>query len=149
MPTLGRTAARDNVAPALHKAQGAVTGTVVPVVATTLAVARDKGGELLDSDVAWEARRRGAAMVKAARGQTTVVPSGRRWKFGLGMITIGTGLGFAFAWLARKLQTPVESYSPSVSPTLPVPSGTDGGAAAPSGTPTDEINLSAGAPTTF
>lgn len=160
MPTLranaARNAARDTVAPALHKAQGAVTTTVVPAVVTGLTVARTKGGDLLDSDVALEARRRGAAIVKAARGETFVATPARRWRFGLGMIAIGTGFGFAVAWIARRLATPVESYTTGTS-TLPVPSGTDGGTvtkpersldgAAPSGTPTNEINLSAGAPT--
>ncbi|HEV2888896.1 MAG TPA: hypothetical protein VGX28_00820 [Frankiaceae bacterium] len=162
MPTLrataARNAARDTVTPALQKAQGAVTTTVVPAVVTGLTVAKAKGSDLLDSDVALEARRRGSAIVKAAKGETfaTTAPS-RRWRFGLGMVTIGTGLGFAIAWLMKRLSTPVESYTTGTS-TLPVPSGTDGGVttpvasadgAAPSGTPTNEINLSAGAPTNF
>lgn len=155
MPTLRATTARDTVTPALHKAQDAFTTTVVPAVATSLATARDKGGELLGSDVASEARRRGSAIVRAARGETFVAPEGRRWRFGFGMVAIGTAFGFGAAWLLRRLQTPVDSYSQS---TMPVPSGTDGGnvtpvpsrdGAAPSGTPTNEINLSAGAPTTF
>jgi hypothetical protein len=159
MPTLRATAARDTVAPALHKAQGAVTTTVVPAVVTGLTVAKTKGGELLESDVALEARRRGAAMFKAAKGETAfTTPTPKRWRFGMGMITIGAGLGFAIAWIAKRLQTPVESYTSGAS-TMPVPSGTDGGnvvtpvpsidGAEPSGTPTNEINLSAGAPTKF
>lgn len=157
MPTLRATAARDTVAPALHKAQGAVTTTVVPAVVTGLTVAKAKGSDFLDSDVALEARRRGSAIVKAARGDTFVTTPARRWRFGLGMIAIGTGIGFGFAWLAKRLSTPVESYTSGTS-TMPVPSGTDGGTvkpvaspdgAVPSGTPTNEINLSAGAPTKF
>jgi hypothetical protein len=158
MPTFRATAARDTVAPALHKAQGAVTTTVVPAVVGGLTVAKTKGGELLDSDIALEARRRGIAIVRAAKGDTLVVPTaGRRWRFGLGMIGLGTGLGFAVAWLMRRLSTPVESYTSGTS-TMPMPAGTEGGnvtpvpsdlGAAPSGTPTNEINLSAGAPTNF
>jgi hypothetical protein len=158
MPTLSATAARDTVAPALQKAQGAVTTTVVPAVVTGLGVAKAKGTELLDSDLTTEVRRRGSAIVKAAKGETLVTPSASRWRFGLGMVAAGTGLGFAIAWLVRKLTTPVDSYTSGTS-TMPVPSGTDGGnvttpvagdaTAAPSGTPTNEINLSAGAPTSF
>ncbi|HEX8001509.1 MAG TPA: hypothetical protein VF519_02310 [Mycobacteriales bacterium] len=161
MPTLRANAARDTVAPALHKAQDTVTSTVVPAVVSGLAVAKSKSGDLLDSDVAHEARRRGAAIVRAARGDLVPATPGRRWRFGIGMIGIGTGIGFLVAWLARRLSTPVESYTTGTS-TLPVPSGTDGGTvtgnvtpvasadgAAPSGTPTNEINLSAGAPTNF
>lgn len=156
MPTLRATAARDTVAPALQKAQGAVTTTVVPAVVTGLAAAKAKSTDLLDSDITTEVRRRGSAIVKAAKGETVVTPS--RWRFGLGMVAAGTGLGFAVAWLVRKLTTPVESYTSGTS-TMPAPSGTDGGnvttpvagsaTAAPSGTPTNEINLSAGAPTSF
>lgn len=161
MPTLrataARNAARDTVAPALQKAQGAVTTTVVPAVVSGLTVAKTKGAGLLDADVTHEARRRGSAIVKAARGETFAAAPARRWKFGLGMVTLGTGLGFAVAWLMKRLSTPVESYTTGTS-TMPVPSGTDGGVttpvpsadgAAPSGTPTNEINLSAGAPTTL
>ena len=162
MPTLRATAARDTVAPALHKAQGAVTTTVVPAVVSGLATAKAKGGELLESDVALEARRRGLAMLHAAKGETFETRPARRWRFGLGMITIGTGIGFAVAWIGRRLATPIDTYTSGAS-TLPVPSGTDGGTtttgnvtpvtsadgSAPSGTPTNEINLSAGAPTTF
>lgn len=163
MPTLRATAARDTVAPALQKAQGAVTTTVVPAVVAGLATAKAKGGDILDSDVALEARRRGTAIVKAAKGDVVFVPTttGSRWRFGLGLVAIGSGIGFAVAWLMRRLSTPVESYTSGTS-TMPVPSGTDGGTvtgnvtpvasadgAAPSGTPTNEINLSAGAPTSF
>ena len=161
MPTLRATAARDSVAPALHKAQDTVTTTVVPAVVTGLTVAKTKGSELLASDVATEARRRGTAIVKAAKGDTIVTAPVRRWRFGLGMIAIGSGVGFGLAWLMRRLSTPVESYTSGTS-TMPVPSGTDGGnvtgnvtpvaspdGAVPAGTPTNEINLSAGAPTTF
>lgn len=157
MPTLRATAARDTVAPALQKAQGAVTTTVVPAVVTGFAAAKAKSTDLLDSDITTEVRRRGTAIVKAAKGETVVAPASR-WRFGLGMVAAGTGLGFAIAWLVRKLTTPVESYTSGTS-TMPVPSGTDGGTvttpvagtatAAPSGTPTNEINLSAGAPTSF
>ena len=158
MPTLRATAARDSVAPALHKAQGAVTTTVVPAVVTGLAAAKAKSSDLLDSDLTTEVRRRGTAIVKAAKGDTLVAAApARRWRFGLGMVAVGTGFGFAIAWLMRKLSTPVDSYTSGAS-TMPVPSGTDGGnvtpvasepGAVPSGTPTNEINLSAGAPTKF
>ena len=127
MPTVTPTAARDQVAPALHKAQETLTDTVIPTVREAIATAFEKSGEILDSDVAWEARRRGTAIVKAARGDTAfVTPTPRRWRFGLGMIGIGTGLGFGIAWLMKKMSTPVESYQ-STPTTIPVPSGTDGG----------------------
>jgi hypothetical protein len=161
MRTVTPTAARDTVTPALHKAQETLTDTVLPTVRDAFATAKVKSADLLDSDLALEARRRGFAMVKAAKGETSIVATpGRRWRFGLGMIATGTAFGFAIAWIARKLSTPVESYTH----TMPVPSGTDGGTVpatgnvtttangtphAPSGTPTNEINLSAGAPTTF
>lgn len=159
MRTVTPTAARDTVAPTLHKAQETLTDTVLPTVRDAFTTARVKGADLLDSDLALEARRRGFAMVQAAKGDTALVTPGRRWRFGLGMIATGTAFGFAAAWLARRFTTPVESYTH----TMPVPSGTDGGTVpatgdvttangtphAPSGTPTDQINLSAGAPTTF
>lgn len=160
MRTVNPTAARDTVTPALHKAQETLTDTVLPTVRDAFSTAKVKGADLLDSDLALEARRRGFAMVKAAKGETALVTPARRWRFGLGMVATGTALGFVAAWIARRLATPVESYTH----TMPVPSGTDGGTVpatgnvtttangtphAPSGTPTDEINLSAGAPTTF
>ena len=160
MRSVNTTAARDTVTPALHKAQDTLTDTVLPTVRDAFFTAKVKGAEMLDSDLALEARRRGFAVVKAAKGDTYVTTPARRWRFGLGMITLGTAFGFAAAWAAKRLATPVESYTH----TMPVPSGTDGGTVpatgnvttgidgttpAPSGTPTDEINLSAGARTTF
>ncbi|HEU0131269.1 MAG TPA: hypothetical protein VFQ85_09805 [Mycobacteriales bacterium] len=155
MPTISRTNARDQVAPALAKAQDTLTDTVLPAVRDALALARDKGADLLDSDAALEAKRRSVAVVKAARGETFVAPAARRWRFGLGMIAIGGGIGFAIAWVAKKLAAPVESYTTG---TLPVPSGTDGGlttfdgtaasdGAAPAGTAIEDIDLTAGQPT--
>jgi hypothetical protein len=160
MRSVTTTAARDKATPALHKAQDTLTDTVLPTVRDAFSTARVKGADLLDSDFALEARRRGFAVVQAAKGDTLVTRPARRWRFGLGMVTLGTAFGFAAAWAARRLSAPVESYTH----TMPVPSGTDGGTVpatgnvttgingstpAPSGTPTDEINLSAGAPTKF
>lgn len=160
MRSVNTTTARDTVTPALHKAQDTLSGTVLPTVRDALFTARDKSADLLDSDLALEARRRGLAIVHAAKGDTIVTRPARRWRFGLGMITLGTAFGFAAAWAARRLSAPVESYTH----TMPVPSGTGGDTVpatgnvttgitsstpAPSGTPTDEINLSAGARTTF
>lgn len=154
MRTRSTTTARDTVAPTLHKAQDTLNGTVLPAVRDAFTTAREKGIDFLDSDVALEARRRGLAVVHAAKGQPVVAPT-RRWRFGLGMIAIGGALGYAIAWVAGRMATPIDSYTQ----TMPVPSGTDGGnvtipatgssTAAPSGTPTDEINLHAGAPTKF
>ena len=124
------TAARDQVAPALHKAQETLTDTVIPTVRDAIATAFEKSSELLDSDAAWEARRRGTAIVKAARGDVVVpAPAGRRWRFGLGMLGLGAGIGFAIAKVMKSMAAPVDSYTttPSFSPTAPVASGTDGG----------------------
>lgn len=168
MRTVTPTAARETVAPTLHKAQDTLTDTVLPAVRGALATAAVKGADLLDSDVALEARRRGVAVVKAAKGDALVVPTAsRRWKFGLGMLFAGAGLGLAFNWIAKKLATPVESYTH----TMPVPSGTDGGVttdttsettattttaggntggtAAPAGTAIDDIDLRTGSPSSF
>jgi hypothetical protein len=156
MPTISTTSARETVTPALAKGRETLTDTVLPAVSTALVTAKTKGAELLDSDAAWEARRRGVAIVKAARGDSIVTKPSRRWGFGFGMLALGTGIGAGALWLAKRLTTPVESYT--ATGTLPVPSGTDGGVTstvpgettpAPSGTPTDEINLAAGAPTNF
>ena len=159
MRTALPNAARDTVAPTLQKAQDTLTDSVLPALRDALVIARERGTELLDHDVTHEARRRGAAVVKAAKGDVVVPPPGR-WRFGLGMVAIGTGLGFAVAWVVRRLGTPVESYTH----TMPVPSGTDGGVtagtangqaaggtdtggAAPAGTPAEDIDLRSGAPT--
>ena len=164
MRTPNTTAARDTVTPTLHKAQDTLTDTVLPAVRDAIAAARERGSDLLTSDAAHEARRRSTAVVKAARGQAVVVPA-KRWRFGLGMIAIGTAFGYGAAWLAKRLATPIDSYTQ----TLPVPSGTDGGTvttptsnvstngvngvkgatngAAPAGTSLKDIDLAAGAPT--
>lgn len=162
MPTLRRTAvreaavAREQVAPALQKAQETLSDTVLPAVRDALAIAREKGGELLDSDAALEAKRRGLAVVQAARGNTIPMPTrARRWRFGLGMMALGAGAvfgaGFAKRWLARAA-TPADQE-----PFPAFPSGTDGDAettssstagsnGAATGT-TDGIDLRAGSPT--
>ena len=169
MRTVTPTAARETVAPTLHKAQDTLTDTVLPAVRGVLATAAVKGADILDSDVALEERRRGVAVVKAAKGDALIVPTAsRRWKFGLGMLFAGAGLGLAFNWIAKKLATPVESYTH----TMPVPSGTDGGlttdsfdtsdttagttaggntggTAAPAGTAIDDIDLRTGSPSSF
>lgn len=123
MRTPSKTAARDTVAPTLHKAQETFTDSVLPTVRDAFATAREKGIDFLDSDIALEARRRGIAVVKAAKGDTTVTTPKKRWKLGFGMLIAGSGLGYAIAWAAKRLATPVESYTH----TMPVPSGTDGG----------------------
>ena len=154
MPTATKTAvrdARDQVAPTLQKAQETLTDTVLPAVVSALAVAKEKGAELLDSDTALEAKRRSAAVVRAARGDTVIATTGRRWRFGLGMLAAGAGIGYGIAFVLKKLATPVESYQHTLSP---VPSGTVTGdtgfgtGAAPAGTPTQDIDLEAGAPST-
>ena len=123
MRTVSKTAARDTVTPTLHKAQETFTDSVLPTVRDAFTTAREKGVEFLDSDIALEARRRGIAVVKAAKGDTAVTAPKRRIKFGFGMLIVGSGLGYAIAWAAKRLATPVESYTH----TMPVPSGTDGG----------------------
>jgi hypothetical protein len=169
MPTVTPTSARDQVAPALQKAQETLTDTVLPAVRDALAIALEKGAAVLDSDTATEAKRRSVAVVKAAKGESFVAAPARRWRFGLGMIAIGTGIGFGFSYLAKKLAAPVDSYqyTPST-PAMPVPSGTDGGvdtgftgetttgtnaggtaSAVPAGTATDNIDLRTGAPSTL
>jgi hypothetical protein len=169
MRTVTTTSARETVAPTLHKAQETLTDTVIPAVKGALTTAAVKGSTVLDSDVALEARRRGLAVVKAAKGDIVYVPKAtRRWRFGLGMLAAGAGLGYAFTWIAKKLTAPVESYTH----TMPVPSGTDGGvqtdatttsdtpagttaggfaggSAAPAGTAIDDIDLRTGSPSTL
>lgn len=172
MPTLRRTAvreaavAREQVAPALQKAQETLTDTVLPAVRDALAIAREKSVELLDSDAALEAKRRGLAVVQAARGNTIPAPTrARRWRFGLGMMALGAGAvfgaGFAKRWLARPLTateaeqelaagteggtgTTSSTTAPSTS------SSTAANGAAPStakGAKTGGIDLRAGSPT--
>jgi hypothetical protein len=149
MPTVRRTAAReaaaakDQVAPALQKAQETLTDTVLPAVRDALTAAREKGGELLDSDAALEARRRGLAMMMAARGNAVVVPKARRWRFGLGMIALGGAVGFGVASFLRRLAVPEQQPFPAF------PSGTDGDVATTSSSTeaTDDIDLRAGTPT--
>ena len=171
MRTALPNAARDTVAPTLHKAQDTLTETVLPAVRDALAAVAERGSDLLDSDVSTEARRRALAVVKAAKGDLVLVPAKRRWGFGLGMLAAGAVLGAAIVTVAKKLSGPVDSYTT----TSPVPSGTDGGVAtdgpsdtltgggidgvttgaggtiatgaAPAGTATDDIDLRSGAPT--
>jgi hypothetical protein len=133
MRTVTPTATRDTL-----------SDTVIPAMRDALTTAREKSAELLDSDVAHEARRRGLAVVKAAKGEAVVAPTRRGWRFGLGMIALGTCAGAAIMWLVRRLGTPVESYTH----TMPVPSGTDGGTATGT-TSTEDIDLRSGAPTRF
>lgn len=175
MPTVTPTAARDQVAPALAKAQETLTETVLPAVVSALAVAKTKGSDLLDADVTTEAKRRGVAVLKAAKGETFLAPAAkkRRFGFGFGMLALGTGIGVGISYLMKKMSAPVESYqyTPSTSLTMPVPSGTDSGvsttgattattgtgsgtgaggtdSATPAGTATEDIDLRTGAPTT-
>jgi hypothetical protein len=145
-----RDQVRDQAAPTLHKAQETLTETVLPAVVAALATAKEKGVELLDSDAALEAKRRSAAVVRAARGDAVVVAAtrGRRFRFGFGMLALGAGIGYAISYAAKRLSTPVESYTHTLSP---APSGTvSSGASAgsPDGTSsTQDIDLGAGAPT--
>ena len=121
-------------------ARDKLNDTVLPAVSTALGTAKTKGAELLDSDAAWEARRRGKAVLRAARGDAAVVAAPkRRFGRGFGLLALGTAFGVGLAWAAKRLATPVDTYSATTTETTP----------APSGTPTDEINLTAGAPTTF
>jgi hypothetical protein len=112
MPTLRRTAvreaavAREQVAPALQKAQETLSDTVLPAVRDALAIAREKSEELLDSDAALEAKRRGRAVVQAARGNVVAVPKARRWRFGLGMVALGAMAGFGVTYARRFLSRP-------------------------------------------
>ena len=156
MRTVSKTAARDTVTPTLHKAQETFTDSVLPTVRDAFTTAREKGVEFLDSDIALEARRRGLAVMKAAKGDTAVtMPKKRRFRFGFGMLLAGSGLGYAIAWAAKRLATPVDSYTH----TMPVPSSTDGGTTASANgtmgarrvTPAtgagENIDLRSGAPT--
>ena len=151
MPTLTRTAARDTareqVAPTLQKAQETLTDTVLPAVRDALVLAREKSAELLDSDAALEAKRRGIAVLRAAKGDAVVAAPTRlrRFRFGLGMIAVGTAIGGGIAYLMRRMSAPVDTYHH----TMPVPSGTDGGAATDTttGATGTGIDLRAGAPT--
>ena len=138
------------VQPTLHRAQETLTDTVLPTVRDAFATAREKGVEFLDSDVALEARRRGLAVVRAAKGEPALVAP-KRWRFGLGMVVIGTGLGYAIAWLGRRLATPVESYSHTMPAT---PSGTvtstpstTMSTTTPATGATEDIDLRSGSPT--
>jgi hypothetical protein len=150
MPTV-TTTARDKVTPALHKTQGTISDTVLPAVRNGLVTAREKGGDLLASDTAKEARRRGAAVVKAAKGDPVVANPGRRWTFGLGMVALGAAVGAGALFVARRFFT-TEPYQ--TLPTFPEgPSSnvttSTGTAGATTGAINDEkIDLRAGAPTT-
>jgi hypothetical protein len=144
---------RDQVAPTLQKAQDTLTDTVLPAVRDALAVARDKSVELLDSDAALEAKRRGINVLRAAKGDTVLVatPAKRRFRFGFKTFALIAAAGGGIAYFVKRLSTPVETYHH----TMPVPSGTDGGTTTDTttgtttGTTTDEnIDLRAGAPTT-
>jgi hypothetical protein len=142
MPTVKT---RDQVAPTLQKAQETLTDTVLPAVRDALAVARDKSVELLDSDAALEAKRRGINVLRAAKGDTALVApvKTRRFRIGFRTLALIAAAGGGIAFLVKRLSTPVETYHH----TMPVPSGTDGGTT--TDTMADEnIDLRAGAPTT-
>jgi hypothetical protein len=142
MPTV-TTTARDQVTPALHKGRETLTDTVLPAVRTGLTTARSKGGDLLASDAAAEAKRRGVAVVKAARGEPIVTSPGRRWTFGLGMLALGGAIGAGALWVARRFMTQAP-YEPMERTTFHEASTPDTMAAST----TDGIDLRAGAPTT-
>ena len=100
--------ARDKIVPALRTAEG----VLVPAVATALTTAREKGIELLHSDAAHEAQRRGHEMIRAARGET--VARARRGRM-LFMFAAGTAAGAAAAMVARRFTTPIpEPYQSSI-----------------------------------
>jgi hypothetical protein len=134
------TTARDQVTPTLHKGREAITETVLPAVRDTLTLAKEKGAVLLDSDAAAEAKRRSAAVLRAAKGDRMVVaPARRRWRFGIGMLAIGGGIGYGIAWLLKRLSTPLDAYDRTVTPHSNVTT---------TGTTADEnIDLRAGTPT--
>jgi hypothetical protein len=149
MRSVTPTAARDTVTPTLHKTQEALVDTVLPALRDVLSTARDKGSDLLTSDTAHEARRRGHAVVMAAKGEPAfLTPTRRHWRLGLGMLALGAAFGAAGAWAAKRLSAPVDSY------TQPVPSGTDGGTTTVSGNgarkgmATEDVDLRSGAKTT-
>lgn len=148
MRTATRHAARDTVTPTLHKAQDTLTDTVLPAVRDAFITARERGTELLDTDIALEARRRGNAVVRAARGEPVILRASR-WRFGLGMVFFGSAIGYGLAWLRSQMRAPTETFTHSMSP---VPSGTVSSAmpngAAPAGTAAEDIDLRSGAPTT-
>lgn len=158
------SAARDTVTPTLHKAQETLTDTVLPTVRDALSTARGKSADLLDSDVAHEARRRGIAVLKAAKGEAVVAPARRGWRFGLGMLTLGTAFGVAATWIARRLQvrqdddmwSPVPSGTVTTDTTAsgtatgnPVAGVTTQGGPVPAGTPAEDIDLATGSPRAF
>ena len=114
--------------------QDALTETVLPAVRTGLHVAREKGHELLASDPAQEARRRGTAMLKIARGEPVVlVPARRRAGFILMLLAAGAGIGVGISALVRRMAAPAtwETYE-----------RVD---ATPATTPADDIDLRTGA----
>jgi hypothetical protein len=120
---------------------------VLPAVRNGLTTAKTKGGELLTSDAAYEARRRGAAVVKAARGEPVIVTSpGRRWTFGLGMLALGGALGAGALWLARRfmVSAPYESERTTFHEGA-MPSGN---VTTTGSTANEDIDLRAGAPST-
>ncbi len=130
MPTTTTNAARDTL-----------TDTVLPAVRTGLTLAREKGTELLASDAAQEARRRGAAMLLAARGEPLVeIRTARRWPRVLGLVAIATMISLGVTWLLRRMTEPVESYR--IGP-LPVPG--DDAVSIPAGA--EDIDLRAGSTT--
>lgn len=137
------TTARDQVTPTLQKGRETLTDTVLPAVRDTLSLAKEKGTVLLESDAAAEAKRRSLAVLRAAKGDVTVVSATkRRWRFGLGMLAIGGGIGYGVAWVMRRFANP--SYDTTYTGmTTPVSNVTTTPA-----TTDENIDLRAGAPTT-
>ncbi|MCA1822873.1 MAG: hypothetical protein LC640_01120 [Frankia sp.] len=99
-------AARDTIAPVINTA----VERTVPVLVSARDLALEKGAELLSSETAVEARRRGAEVLRAVKGE--LPQKKRRWPVALGFLALGTAVGAGISFVAQRLRTPVPDLEP-------------------------------------
>jgi hypothetical protein len=97
--------AKESGSHALHNAREAVV-PVIAAAAPAMAMVKAKGGDLLTSDAALEARNRATLMLAAAKGRPVVVQR-RRWPLAAMFLALGAAIGAAVAMVTSRMATTV------------------------------------------
>ena len=95
--------AKETGSHALHNAREAVV-PVIAAAAPAMAMAKAKGGELLTSDAALEARNRATLILAAAKGRPVVVQR-RRWPLAAMFLALGAAVGAVIAMATSRMAT--------------------------------------------